>query len=964
MNRITDCLLPMVLGLVLPIAAHAAEVSPPPYEEAQETYGLVMFIDGARGDVIRNVALDGLHGETNLIPNIKKYFMDNGVWVTQATTVFPTITGAGVPAVLTGSFPGRTRIPSLYFFDRTTQEYAILYIFNEAFQWNRWLSPDVKTIWEHFDGADDALAFGPALWRGADEHTSVAWNVKYAPGEFRAGLASWRRAIRRAVVGGLPARMIVAYNGWFDHKEHELGSTHRDMIPEYRGMDGLVGDAIGEFLEMIEGRKATGAKVNYYVALVSDHGHKDISETQSLENYLKTNFRVANVQKELTMIAGQAVAGKMPEDLSQFDCLIAAGEGHGLFYFPVNKAFRERPTLELLRDYPFRDGRIDIPRHAVQAPAVGFMLARDGQGGVRVYARVDRHVPGDRAPDESVIEKQTIDGVVMYRYRVLVGKDPLGFDAHPGTSELVRTGFHSGREWQLGTADSEYPDAVVQLHQIFDAGDRAPDFFLSAYQGVSIGDSVAAGSGSKHGGLTRDESWATLAFFGSGIRAGTVATARNVDMVPTMLSLMGKDYDPAGMDGEPVPEVLEMVRSARAAGQGVNVAAAENLKALEDHVAQLPNITGEALVPWARTFQALASRPIADREKLATLRRQAFDTIRQRTDDTARKVVRGERAEDFLARPRPDLPEGQSAASRSPANPRTTSAMSREIADASYRKIFELAGNEFDRRSFQNLPIFQDGPIRRTTIGAAVGAVAGLAVTGILGRFGFRPNRMFTTLVTTGLGAAAGRFFTPAPQDLRTPHAPRDDTQGQIASHIAVLERMRLAGMDVPAPQLDNSTRNGMNLAYRGLGGSDISPESRQALDDFVNTEARRAGEGSSWNPLNLLTRLAYRESPARFQADVGRQWQSSLDRLGAARSVTPVNLPELARTLPQGQIRDQLTRMSQVGESLNLGPGVLPSTGAPPAVQAPTAPARSGPPPAEVDRTNPGTDDVRYTDH
>jgi hypothetical protein len=145
-----------------------------------------------------------------------------------------------------------------------------------------------------------------------------------------------------------------------------------------------------------------------------------------------------------------------------------------------------------------------------------------------------------------------------------------------------------------------------------------------------------------------------------------------------------------------------------------------------------------------------------------------------------------------------------------------------------------------------------------------------------------------------------------------------------------------------------------------------MSPESRRALDEFVATEARRAGEGSAWNPVNLMTRLAFRESPARFQTDVGRQGQATIDRIRQAQGVTPVNLAELGRTLPPGPIRDQLGRMSQVGESLDLGPGVLPPGAAAPATPTPAATpaaAPQGPPPVEIDRVNPGTDDVRVND-
>ncbi len=39
----------------------------------------------------------------------------------------------------------------------------------------------------------------------------------------------------------------------------------------------------------------------------------------------------------------------------------------------------------------------------------------------------------------------------------------------------------------------------------------------------------------------------------------TVEMARNVDVVPTMLYLLGQPYDPEEMDGKVIPEILEIM---------------------------------------------------------------------------------------------------------------------------------------------------------------------------------------------------------------------------------------------------------------------------------------------------------------------------------------------------------------------------------------------------------------------
>ena len=143
----------------------------PPKATENESYALLIVVDGAKGDVWKQYAQEGK------LPNTKHIFMDEGVWVEHATTVFPSITGAGLPAALTGAVPGRHGIPSLYFFDRKKKQYPVLFAALEAFDWNTWLSTDVKTVWEHFEGPNDSMAIGPALSRGADSEVSFLWNL-------------------------------------------------------------------------------------------------------------------------------------------------------------------------------------------------------------------------------------------------------------------------------------------------------------------------------------------------------------------------------------------------------------------------------------------------------------------------------------------------------------------------------------------------------------------------------------------------------------------------------------------------------------------------------------------------------------------------------------------------------------------------------------------------------------------
>ncbi len=660
-----------------------------------ESYGLVFVADGARGDVVYDIAMNGYKGRV-LLPNIRKYFIDQGLWVKEATGVFPTITGAGMPSVLTGCFPGRNDMPSLYFFDRKQKKYPVLYVPLEAMEWNKWLSPEVKTIWEHFDGPNDSISFGPALSRGSDSHVPIVWNLKYKPMEFRGQLAVGWRALKRSVMGGLPARLTLVYNGWFDHMEHSKGSRSDAIVEDYIQLDKQIGETMECFMDMVREREKAGAEVRHFACFVSDHGHQDIHKVVSIDDFVRKQQGARVLDKVWRRLFGVKLKGDLPKDFSPYDLVVASGEGHALLYFPSVKAgadgkpvkdWDHRPPLALLRQYPYHGAKIDIPATASELPAGSFLVGKDaGTGKVHVFGTAG----------ESTIEQRREPAGLFCRYTVVKGEDPLGFRETEQARGLIDGQFHSAREWQLATLSTNYPDAPVVLYQVFDSKERAADLFLSAAPFISIGDLVDGDtSKSKHGGLTKDEGWPTLAFTGWGIKPGLAHTARNIDMVPTMLTLLGQDYDPDALDGEPVAEVVECLHEA----MGSTLPPSE-LRALGQAADQLVGRLGKGadgeLQATAAALQTILARPGLEAGEVRAWRRKAFAALAARKTPAARALLRGELPGEFLLRPRGDL------ASAAPAplgksDPAIVEGLVRDAAVASYRTIFQEMEGLFQR---------------------------------------------------------------------------------------------------------------------------------------------------------------------------------------------------------------------------------------------------------------------------
>jgi hypothetical protein len=339
----------------------------------------------------------------------------------------------------------------------------------------------------------------------------------------------------------------------------------------------LIGEAVRVFNEIMDARQEDiGLPVQRYIALVSDHGHQDIKDVYSIDEFVRGSKRAKILDKAFTQIFGVKVAGSLPESFEDREIVLAAGEGHALLYFPTpvmsedgatieRLDWTRRPTLKQLRDYPYSGGRVDVIGEAVAfEDVVSFLVGKDWDTG-KVHVFANR--------GESTIERQGESPTrADYRYSVVEGEDPLGFAEDSRVQSLMDGDFHSADEWQMASYLTDYPDAMVQLYQAFDVEERSPDLYLSAAPFISIGDLVdGEKSASKHGGLTKEEAWATVAFHGTGIEPRMVATARNVDVVPTMLYLLGQPFDPRRLDGRVNPEICAMMPGRRSADEAARV---------------------------------------------------------------------------------------------------------------------------------------------------------------------------------------------------------------------------------------------------------------------------------------------------------------------------------------------------------------------------------------------------------
>ena len=161
---------------------------------------------------------------------------------------------------------------------------------------------------------------------------------------------------------------------------------------------------------------------------------------------------------------------------------------------------------------------------------VAAVVFRQGPNVLRVVsnlgeATIERAGPAGPAPSERK----------SYRYRVVSGRDPLGYENHPQAARLCDGAFHSAEQWLDATLQTDAPDFVYQEFELFDSP-RVGDIVAFARPGWDFSRMDVGG----HGSFFPQEMFVPMVFAGPGIQHGAVIrTARIIDLMPTVIDLMG-----------------------------------------------------------------------------------------------------------------------------------------------------------------------------------------------------------------------------------------------------------------------------------------------------------------------------------------------------------------------------------------------------------------------------------------
>ncbi len=473
---------------------------------------LVFFIDGMRKDILEELIRKGE------ATNIKRYLIDRGCYVENAVTCIPSITYAVTASMQTGKFPSHTGILGNKWFDRNSGVYRS-YMFIKTYQL---INDDLLTS-TIFDLLNDkyTVTIQTACKKGATRpidnwmSSGIDWFFHQRMMVDKLVAIRFELIAQCSRSAGHWPDYIFAYFPAVDEIGHKFGANSK----QYRRAIINVDEQIGRICRALEENHLLD---NYYLILVSDHGHVPVDRDKywSPEDFVRNQLKIKFVGGVFGENADFCARQKF---LRQYRLVIVnGGYRRASFYLRTGKLWSQLPSFEdiinFTRKYAPAFGSKDLFETLAAVPAIEMVAVRKDANSVRV-------VTADGRAD---VVRKIIDGRKYYAYKPIKG-NPLRY-----SHKLIAGGYFDADKWLALTCDSEFPDFVPQIVEFFDSP-RAGDIVVFAARGWDFSKTDLGG----HGSVIRDDMIVPFIFAGPGISHKTIKAARVVDLVPTVLDMLG-----------------------------------------------------------------------------------------------------------------------------------------------------------------------------------------------------------------------------------------------------------------------------------------------------------------------------------------------------------------------------------------------------------------------------------------
>ncbi len=469
---------------------------------------VMILADGARADVLQDLLRAGR------LPAIGEFLAAAGS-VREGPSAFPSTTGPAYLPYLTGCYPGTCNLPGIRWFDkdcyaskRFSKNRFRSYVGAESFFMNGDLDDRYATLFELiprsvniFSAVNRGVSFRGnktkffRIWYWYYSHLTDHWSVVDDAAE----------AKTLHYLSEDPEFLFVVFPG-IDEFSHLASPFHPRTFEAYERLDRAVG-RIAQRLKQ-EGKWETTA-----FFIVSDHGLSETGRHFPLNQFLENaGIRTLYYPKVVFKWGFQAAS-------------MVSGNGMANLYFRNGKDWQGRAPWEALW------GRKDrVIERLLERPEIDLMAGQREDGSVVVKSKRGEAVisvggrssrPGGETPP--------------LQYRV-IHSDPFGYPPLPATM--------TDRQSLELTAGTDYPDAPIQLLQIF-RSKRAGDLVLSAARGCDLRLRFEVPEHKSSHGSLHWEHMRVPVVTNVRLQEGPL---RSVDIFPTVLELLGRPV-PSNIDG-------------------------------------------------------------------------------------------------------------------------------------------------------------------------------------------------------------------------------------------------------------------------------------------------------------------------------------------------------------------------------------------------------------------------------
>jgi hypothetical protein len=473
---------------------------------------VVLFLcDGVQPELLERGCREGW------LPNIQRRFVLGGTRVEHAIAVSPAITYCATTSILTGALPGLHRIPGNRWYDpqrRLFRDYGTIRYYRAVNE-----DSPAPTLYERI-APRFSTSIQAAFMRGVSDNIAnwAQSGVRWFFGAYTAVDALTAKTVELVASRANARRqwpdLLTCYFPGLDSVGHE----HGPESAEYRAALVNLDHHVGRVCDWLESQ---GLLETTFLVLVSDHGmlQNDTNGYVDLFHLIRDGWGLRATDR----VDQDEPLERRRRYFDRYDTVVEYQDGRcALLYFAGPGGWDERPSPEL------------VIRRLASVPKGRELW---NLSGVDVVA----YLAGD---DEAVLRSSRGTASVRRRggeagWQFCYVPDPddvLGYLSDPELAAFVADGFHDSRAWLRATCRQEFPDIVPQIISLLHEP-RAGQVIVYAAPGYTF---VSQAGG--HGGLRRAEMRVPLYFAGPGIKpGGSITCARQVDVVPTVLDLLGAD---------------------------------------------------------------------------------------------------------------------------------------------------------------------------------------------------------------------------------------------------------------------------------------------------------------------------------------------------------------------------------------------------------------------------------------